>query len=231
LVTKTATRQAPPTSSIQPPSSDRSTKATSSSGTGFFISSLGHLITNAHVASGCKQVRSQIGILSVITIDAASDLALLKVNTKPRGVAEIRSGRGARTGEEVVAVGFPLTGLLSSGPIVTTGIISALAGIRNDRRFMQVTVPVQPGNSGGPLLGQNGAVVGVVVGKLNAVAVAEATGDIPQNVHFAVALGTLQSFLDANSVPYELDDNPTKESAANIAARASTYTVLIQCWK
>jgi hypothetical protein len=80
------------------------------------------------------------------------------------------------------------------------GIISALAGLKNDRRFIQITVPVQPGNSGGLLLGENGAVVGVVVGKLNAVAVAEATGDIPQNVNFAVSLGTLQSFLDTNSV-------------------------------
>ena len=52
-------------------------------------------------------------------------------------------------------------------------------------------VPVQPGNSGGLLLGENSAVVGVVVGKLNAVAVAQATGDIPQNVNFAVSLGTL----------------------------------------
>jgi hypothetical protein len=81
------------------------------------------------------------------------------------------------------------------------------------------------------LLGQNGAVVGVVVGKLNALAVAEATGDIPQNINFAVALGTLQSFLDANNVPYELDDNPTKESSANIAEKASSFTVLLQCWK
>jgi S1-C subfamily serine protease len=203
----------------------------SSTGTGFFVSPAGQIVTNAHVINGCREVRTQGAPLAVTAIDTASDLALLRANTNSQSSAKIRSGRGPRPGEEVVALGFPLTGILSSDPIVTAGIISALAGIKNDRRFIQISVPVQPGNSGGPLLGENGAVVGVVVGKLNAVAVAEATGDIPQNVNFAVSLGTLQSFLDANSVPYELDDRSYKESSANIAAKASPYTVPLQCWK
>lgn len=202
-----------------------------STATGFFISSDGHIVTNAHVVDGCKQLRTKEGPLAVIMVDNASDLALLKGATKRDGFGKLRSGRGPRPGEEVVAIGYPLTGLLSSDPIVTTGIISALAGIKNDRRFIQVTVPVQPGNSGGPLLGENSAVVGVVVGKLNAVAVAQATGDIPQNVNFAVSLGTLQSFLDANNVTYELDNRPEKQSPANIASAASNYTVPLQCWK
>ena len=80
---------------------------------------------------------------------------------------------------------------------------------------------MQPGNSGGPLLGGNGSVVGVVVGKLNAMKVAEAIGDIPQNVNFAVSLGTLQSFLNANGVPYILDDSKATKSPADIAAEAT----------
>jgi S1-C subfamily serine protease len=112
---------------------------------------------------------------------------------------------------------------------VTTGIISALSGLRNDRRTIQITAPVQPGNSGGPLLGENGGVVGVVVGKLNAMKVAEVIGDIPQNVNFAVSLGTLQSFLNANDVPYALDDNNATKSPADITAEASHYTVLLEC--
>jgi S1-C subfamily serine protease len=150
---------------------------------------------------------------------------------KPRTFARLRGGRGARTGETVVAVGFRLSGLLSTDPIVTTGIISALSGIRNDRRTIQITAPVQPGNSGGPLLGENGSVVGAVVGKLNAIKVAEAIGDIPQNVNFAVSVGTLQSFLNANEVPYKLDDSSATKSPANIAAEASRYTVLLECIK
>jgi S1-C subfamily serine protease len=122
-----------------------------------------------------------------------------------------------------------LSGLLSSDPIVTTGIISALSGLRNDRRTIQITAPVQPGNSGGPLLGENGGVVGVVVGKLDAVKVAEAIGDIPQNVNFAVSLGTLQSFLNANSIPYALDDSKGTKTPADITAEATRYTVLLEC--
>jgi S1-C subfamily serine protease len=122
-----------------------------------------------------------------------------------------------------------LSGLLSSDPIVTTGIISALSGLRNDRRTIQTTAPVQPGNSGGPLLGENGSVVGVVVGKLDAMKIAEVIGDIPQNVNFAVSLGTLQSFLNANGVSYLLDDSNVTKSPADIAAEASRYTVLIEC--
>src|SRR6266478_224338 len=107
----------------------------------------------------------------------------MSLRTKPDAIARLRGGRGPRVGESVVAVGFPLTGLLSSDPIVTTGIISALSGLRNDRRRIQITAPVQPGNSGGPLLGENGSVVGVVVGKLDALKMVKVTGDIPQNVN------------------------------------------------
>jgi S1-C subfamily serine protease len=161
--------------------------------------------------------------------DEQSDLALYIASEKPKAFARLHGGRGAKAGEPVVAVGFPLNGLLSSDPIVTTGIISALSGLRNDRRTMQITAPVQPGNSGGPLLGDNGSVVGVVVGKLDAVKVAEVIGDIPQNVNFAVSLGTLQSFLNANDVPYALDDNNATKSPADITAEASRYTVLVEC--
>ncbi len=100
----------------------------------------------------------------------------------------------------MVAVGFPLPGLLASEANVTTGTVSALAGIGNDTRFLQMTAPVQPGNSGGPLLDLEGRVVGVVVSKLDALKVASATGDIPQNVNFAIKAGVVRSFLDASGV-------------------------------
>jgi S1-C subfamily serine protease len=172
---------------------------------------------------------SRGGQISKVSIDEQSDLALYIVSEKPKSFARIRGGRGAKAGEPVVAVGFPLHGLLSSDPIVTTGIISALSGLGNDRGTIQITAPVQPGNSGGPLLGDNGGVVGVVVAKLNAVKMAEIMGDIPQNVNFAVSLGTLQSFLNANDVPYVLDDNSATKSPTEITAEASHYTVLLEC--
>jgi S1-C subfamily serine protease len=201
-----------------------------STGTGFFASASGHIVTNAHVVKDCLAVRSSRGgQISKISIDEQSDLALYVASEKPKAFARLRGGHGARVGEPVVAVGFPLSGLLSSDPIVTTGIISALSGLRNDRRTIQATAPMQPGNSGGPPLGENGSVVGVVVSTLNAMIIAEVIGEIPQNVNFAVSLGTLQSFLNANGVSYLLDDSNTAKSATDIAAEASGYTVRIEC--
>lgn len=201
-----------------------------STGTGFFASDSGHIVTNAHVAEDCLTVRSSSGgQISKVASDEQSDLALYIASEKPKAFARLHGGHGARVGEPVVAVGFPLSGLLSSDPIVTTGIISALSSLRNDRRTIQTTAPVQPGNSGGPLLGENGSVVGVVVGKLDAMKIAEVIGDIPRNVNFAVSLGTLQSFLNANGVPYALDDSSATKSPADITAEASRYTVLLEC--
>ena len=201
-----------------------------STGSGFFAGLDGYIVTNAHVVAGCMSVRSSRGgAVTRIAMDQASDLALYLAAEKPKFGARLRGGKGPRVGETIVAVGFPLKGLLSSDPIVTTGTISALAGLRGDRRVLQITAPVQPGNSGGPLLGENGSLVGVVQGKLDAKKFAEMFGDIPQNVNFAVSVGTLQSFLNANGVQYLLDDGDPATTPADIAADASRYTVLLEC--
>jgi S1-C subfamily serine protease len=103
---------------------------------------------------------------------------------------------------------------------------TTLSGIRNDRRIIQITAPVQPGNSGSPVLALNGSVVGVVVGKLNPF---EGKGDVPQNVNFAVSLGILQSFLNTYAVPYIIGDSENNKNYADIAAEGIRYTVLIEC--
>ncbi len=131
----------------------------------------------------------------------------------------------------MVVVGFPLQGVLSSDLNVTTGIVSALAGPGNDRRLLQMTAPVQPGNSGGPLLDLSGNVVGVVVGKLDAIKLAQLTGDIPQNVNFAIAGGIARAFMDANGVHYEMASSDATLSPADITERAREFTLLIECWK
>ncbi|MBT5861197.1 MAG: trypsin-like serine protease [Alphaproteobacteria bacterium] len=164
-------------------------------GTGFVITDDGHVITNNHVIAGCSAVRVRTG--SQQTVDAEvraaepdSDLALLMApDLRVADTAAFRAGRGIRPADDVVVIGYPLFGaelVTSTEAIVTTGAVSALAGPGDDRRIMQITAPVQPGNSGGPLLDGAGNVVGVVVAKLDAILVAEAIGDIPQNVNFAI---------------------------------------------
>ena len=140
-------------------------------------------------------------VIEIVATDLQIDLALLKISGVPLTPATFRQGRGIRPGDPVVDVGFPLQGILTSDLNVTTGNVSALAGPGNDRRLMQVTAPVQPGNSGGPLLDLSGNIVGVVVSKLDAEKLAELTGDIPQNVNFVISAGVARAFLDAYGVP------------------------------
>jgi len=99
--------------------------------------------------------------------DAANDLALIKVETHPTAFASLRSG--VRLGEGVAAFGFPLAGLLATSGNFTLGNVTAVAGLGDDTRILQISAPVQPGSSGGPLLDYSGNVVGVVEGKLNAI--------------------------------------------------------------
>ena len=99
----------------------------------------------------------------------------------------------------------------------------------NDTRYLQISAAVQPGNSGGPLLDTSGEVVGMVAAKLNALEVARATGDIPQNINFAIKTGSIRDFLDNSVVPYETAEPKDEFKTAEIAQAARGYTLLISC--
>jgi S1-C subfamily serine protease len=139
-------------------------------GSGFFFSSDGYLLTNLHVVTGCQtagvNIRGLAVSAQVLSSDAKNDLALLKTERSP-AFLQFRDDQRLKLGESIVAVGYPLAGVIASSMNLTTGTISALAGIGDDTRMIQFTAPVQPGNSGGPLLDQSGHVVGVVTGKLS----------------------------------------------------------------
>ncbi len=169
--------------------------------------------------------------MKVLDVDARNDLALLKSAKVSSTAGVFRGGQGVRTGETIVVAGFPLPNLLSSDLNVTTGTVSALAGPGNDRHLIQITAPVQPGNSGGPVLDQSGHVVGVVVARLDAVKLVQRTGRLPQNVNFAISEGTVRAFLDANNVPYEVEPSDKPLPTADIAAKAREFTVRVECWK
>jgi S1-C subfamily serine protease len=112
---------------------------------------------------------------------------------------------------------------------VTSGIVSSLSGILNDTRFLQISAPVQPGNSGGPLHDTSGLVVGVVSAKLDALKFASVTGNIPENISFAIKQGALRDFLDNSAVPYKTANAQTERKTAEITSAARSYTMLIYC--
>ena len=108
-----------------------------------------------------------------------------------------------RLGESVEAFGYPLADILSTSGNFSLGNISALSGLGDDSRYLQISAPVQPGNSGGPLLDQRGNLVGVVSSKLNALNVMlQKEGDIPQNVNFAIKASVAATFLQSNNVKF-----------------------------
>jgi TPR repeat protein len=173
-----------------------------SSGSGFFITEDGYLITNEHVAGNRAQVRlvAESGLISarVVKVDAANDLALLKTEGKFAPLPVV-SSRAVKMGGTVATVGFPNIGLQGFAPKLAKGEIAALSGAQDDPRYFQISVPVQPGNSGGALVDERGNVVGVVAAKLNVAAAVATSGALPENVNYAVKSSFLLSFLE--SVP------------------------------
>ena len=206
-----------------------------STGTGFIVAP-DRVMTNEHVVNGCNRIimRTPEGRWIAATpparVDAALDLAVLAVPGLPGPVLTFRAGPPVRRGEGVVAYGFPLAGLLSSDPKLTRGEVNGLAGLGDDRNQIQISAAVQPGNSGGPLLDMQGRVVGVVVSKLNAGRVAERTGDIAQNVNFAVRGEAALQFLSRAQVPARAEPGTGAErSVADVGEIAHRATMFIRC--
>lgn len=197
-------------------------------GTGFYINRQGHVLTNAHVINKCRELTiSRQGAAaipaSVVKSDTSNDLAVLIAAPSP-AVATFRGGRPVRAGEAVVAYGFPLTGTLSSGGVVTNGSVSALSGFRDDSRYLQISAPIQAGNSGGPVLDTAGNVVGIATSSLGL-----RSRDVPQNVNFALKADVARTFLESAGVPVETSGGGRDLSVADIGEKARAFSVLIDC--
>jgi hypothetical protein len=119
--------------------------------------------------------------------------------------------------------------LLASTANLSVGHVSALAGLGDDSRYLQISAPIQPGNSGGPLLDANGYVVGIVTAKLDALRVAKYTGDIPQNVNFALKAEVARTFLESKGIPYQKALFYKNLSSADVGDIARPFTVHIEC--
>jgi hypothetical protein len=158
-------------------------------------------------------------------------LAVLQAAATGIEPLRFREGKSIRPADDVVALGFPYAGLLATSPQVTTGSVSALAGIGDDSRYLQLTAPIQPGNSGGPLLDLSGNVVGIVSARINDLAVVEATGTLPQNINFAIKSTTVREFLDAHRIDYSVGPSETKLDPADVGEKATKSTVMVECYK
>ncbi len=202
----------------------------------FVVSKTGHAITNQHVIQGCTELRieGREGVAKKVTEDAVNDLALVQIPGAVKATAAIVANPAKlRQGADIVVFGFPLNALLSSGGNLTPGVVSAITGLGNNTNQIQITAPIQPGSSGSPVLNKKGEVVGVVSMKLDDKKMVKATGQIGQNVNFAVSGQTLKTFLDTHKVEYRSGGGllSFEKNTADLADEARKWTLVLECWK
>jgi S1-C subfamily serine protease len=169
-----------------------------SAGTGFFVTDDGYFVTCEHVVRGATSfhVRSPGGSLTakLIKRDRTIDVALLKVEGAFRALP-VAPGPRVKLGDAVFTIGFPNPEVQGVEPKLTRGEISSMAGMQDNPRYFQISVPVQPGNSGGALVDEYGNVVGVVTSRLADLETYERSGALPQNVNYAVKGNLVRDFL------------------------------------
>lgn len=204
-------------------------------GSGFFVSAQGHILTAAHVVGPYDRMYAQVGnrdyLADVITFDEALDLALLQLNkATPKGIQPLTlAPRGARKiGQELFAIGYPVTELLGNNQKITKGIVSSETGLEDDGNIFQMSAEVQPGNSGGPVISDQGLVLGIVTKTLNPFRLALTTGGaLPQNVNFAVKAekgAALLKKADIAQMPFEAIDLSTAvTSVVKLRSRKNSY--------
>lgn len=162
--------------------------ASISTGTGFFISPDGYILTNQHVIDDGKDIdiywMGDLYTAKIVEEDKEDDLALLKIEAESQFLSVNLDL--VPKGAEVVVLGYPNIGIQGNEQKATFGYINSHSGIKNDRRYYQMSAPVQPGNSGSPMLNSSAEVVGIVTSTLNQTASLNATGTISQNVNYAL---------------------------------------------
>jgi TPR repeat protein len=211
-----------------------SRQAARKSGSGFFVSTAGYIITCQHVIEGASRVtvRTRNGVLpaEVIKTDEANDLALLKV-VGHFAALSLTNSQSVRLGDPVLTLGYPNIHVQGKELKLTRGEINSLAGMKDDTRYFQMSAAVQPGNSGGPLLDRFGTVVGVVTLRLDDLRVLWSTGAMPQNVNYSLKSSHLIDFLrgiptvrNALAAPSPLVD----ADVATIVAQAQQAVVMVQ---
>jgi serine protease Do len=222
----------PPSLSAEAPNQKDTPKEIS--GTGFFVAPK-QVLTNNHVIKDCRTNPIRVSYPErrperayIVGQDDTNDLAVLQTELANTSVASFRFS--ARLGEAVAAYGFPFRGLLSSSGNFTLGNVTSLTGMNDDTRLLQTSTPIQPGNSGGPLLDMSGSVIGVIVSQLNAMTMIQVADNIPQNVNFAIQTPMVVNFLTIKGVsPTTADKTRPTLDPAGVADVAKGFTVQVTC--
>lgn len=202
-----------------------------SSGSGFYVSDKGHLITNQHVVDGCSAIEFYVGGVKqralVIAADNVNDVALLKSDLASPSYLAIGEAE-PKLMEQIYVAGYPFGDAVSSTLKITKGIVSSLAGIGDNYSNIQIDAGLQPGNSGGPVVNERGEAIAIAVSKLSAAYAVKNFGSVPEGVNFAVKGSVVGSLLRANNIPLSpLSGNAI--SVADLSKKLTNSTVKLNC--
>ncbi|MBT3508227.1 MAG: trypsin-like peptidase domain-containing protein [Nitrospina sp.] len=221
----------------------------SGTGSGFFVSKLGHVITNSHVVQNCNRVtigddaNKQVPA-EVVNTDRSNDLALLKLSSLEMASAESKSliqklsivvvplaskgllrSEDVRLGEKLLVAGYPFGDAFSNSIKVTTGVVSSTRGVGDDSGQFQLDAAVQPGNSGGPIYDSSGNIVGVVISQLNK----KTFGSLVENVNFGIKASTVRQFLVSSGLSSKKSEQAEEKSTEQLAKIAQNQALMVIC--
>jgi hypothetical protein len=204
-------------------------------GSGIIVNDEGYILTNAHVVKGCKSItvkplNADALSAKLEAIDPKNDLALIKTTAGFGQPAQFRlESKPAKLGETIGVVGYPLTGFLSAEPKATFGQVNSVAGAGNDYTLLQISAPVQAGNSGSPVFDASGNVIAIVVSQAASLAQLLKNGTVPQNVNFAIRGELAQIFMQAHGVRFKAGDHKKELRTDEIAEAGERSTALLIC--
>ena len=210
-------------------------------GTGVYVGYSNYIITNYHIVAGSKNINVKFSngksyTATMVAKDKSNDVAFLKLNESPEIIASnivLANSSSVKSGDKVFTIGYPMSNILGDRPRFAEGAISSIYGVDNDPRVFQISVPIQPGNSGGPLFNEKGEVIGITMASLDAANTMQITGAIPQNVNFAIKSSFIlnmmamvpESLISSTGIVVTPKDS---ESLSNFIEKVSNNIVLIE---
>ena len=191
------------------------------SGTAFFVSKQGHLITNQHVVEGCQIskviYRDEEYDTKLISVDKNLDLALLKANLKPKSFINF-SNKPPKKRQQIIVAGYPLGQGLSDDLKINDGRISSVKGFENNTNQITVDIAINPGNSGGPIVSEKGELIAVAVSGLSK--------DVTEGLNFGIKASAVKDFLEINNVKTSssFKFSFSDEDIVNLLEETTVYT-------